>query len=131
MRQNPIATFVAVTALISCTFAPAAAETTLTPVLTAPIQGMPNTEAKIILFDVDPGWKTDHHIHPGQLFVYVLEGALKLDVDGAEPAVYSAGEAFYEIPNLGMVGANLSATERARFVVFQFGESGQPLMIAQ
>lgn len=92
---------------------------------------MPNTEAKILLFDVDPGWKTDHHIYPGQLFVYILEGTLQLDVDGAEPAVYTAGEAFYELPNLGMVGSNLSTTERAKFVVFQFGEAGQPLMIAQ
>ena len=102
-----------------------------TPVLNTAIEGMPNTEANIVLFDVDPGWKTDHHIHPGQLFVYIMEGGLRLEVDGQEPAEYVAGEGFYELPNIGMVGGNLSATERAKFIVFQFGEAGKPLMVAQ
>jgi quercetin dioxygenase-like cupin family protein len=131
MTQNILVTCVAVAAHLAVAVAPATAETAITPVLTSAIQGMPNTEAKILLFDVDPGWRTDHHIHPGQLFVYVLEGSLHLEVDGENSVDYSAGEAFYELPNHGMIGANLSATERAKFVVFQFGEAGQPLMIAQ
>lgn len=128
-RYIPV-TCVAVAANLTVAVALATAETTITPVFTAAIQGMPNTEAKIPPFDVDPGWTTDHHIHPGQLFVYVLEGSLHLEVDGENSVDYSAGEAFCQIPNLGMIGANLSAPERARFVVFQFGEAGHPLMIA-
>ena len=54
-----------------------------------------------------------------------------MEVDGQEPVEYTAGDAFYELPNLGMVGSNLSTTERAKFIVFQFGEAGQPLMVAQ
>ncbi len=131
MRRHIVAAFAAFAFHFGATLVPAAGETAITPVLTTAIKGMPNTEAKILLFDVDPGWKTDHHIHPGQLFVYILEGGLRLEVDGAEPVSYAAGEAFYELPDLGMVGANLSATERAKFVVFQFGETGQPLMVPQ
>jgi quercetin dioxygenase-like cupin family protein len=131
MRQHFFVTCAAVAIHLAVTLVPAAAETAVTPVLTTAIQGMPNTEANVVLFDVDPGWKTPHHIHPGQLFVYILEGTLHLEVDGAEPVDYSAGEAFYELPNLSMTGANLSVTERAKFVAFQFGEAGQPLMVAQ
>lgn len=131
MRSTFCVTSAAFAIQMAVTLVPAVAETVITPVLTTPIEGMPNTEAKVLLFDVDPGWKTDHHIHPGHLFVYILEGGLQLDVDGAQPVAYSAGDAFYELPDHGMVGANLSATERAKFVVFQFGEAGQPLMIAQ
>lgn len=131
MSKRAYETFVAAVALCAIPLSPALAETTLTPVLTIPIQGMPNTEAKILMFDVDPGWKTDHHIHPGHLFVYILEGSLQLDVDGSDPVVYSVGEAFYELPDLGMVGSNFSTSDRAKFVVFQFGEAGKPLMIAQ
>jgi quercetin dioxygenase-like cupin family protein len=131
MTLRIVAACAALGALLGVTLTPAAAETMATPVLNTTIEGMPNTEANIVLFDVDPGWKTDHHIHPGQLFVYMLEGALRLEVDGKEPVDYSAGEAFYELPNLGMVGGNLSTTERAKFIVFQFGEAGQPLMVAQ
>lgn len=131
MHRQICATAAAVAIQFSVALVPAVAETAITPALSSPIEGMPDTEAKVLHFDVDPGWKTDHHIHPGHLFVYILEGALQLQIDGAEPVDYSAGEAFYEMPDIGMVGANPSATERARFVVFQFGEAGQPLMVAQ
>ena len=131
MTIRIVAACAAVGAVLGVATTPVAAETMATPVLNTAIQGMPNTEANVVLFDVDPGWKTDHHIHPGQLFVYIMEGGLRLEVDGQEPVEYSAGDAFYEVPNLGMVGSNLSATERAKFIVFQFGEAGQPLMVAQ
>jgi quercetin dioxygenase-like cupin family protein len=107
------------------------AETVATPVLKAMVEGMPSTEANIVSFDIDPGWQTDHHIHPGHVFVYVIEGAIQIDVDGHDPVALSAGDAIYELPNTGMVGRNASATERAKIVVFQFGEAGQPLTIAQ
>lgn len=110
---------------------PAFAETTLKEVLNTMLEEMPNTEGKVVVVDADPGWKTPHHIHPGQLFVYVLEGGLRLEVDGEAPVEYKAGEAFYEVPNVGMSGANISTSERAKFVVFQFGEPGKPLMVEQ
>ncbi len=131
MRLRIGAACAAVSAILGAALSPAAAETMTTPVLNTVIKGMPDTEANIVVFDIDPGWKTEHHIHPGQLFVYILEGGLRLEIDGRDPVEYSAGEAFYEEPNLGMVGSNVSATERAKFVVFQFGETGQPLMVAQ
>lgn len=90
---------------------------------------MPGTEGLIVLVDVDPGWVAGHHIHPGYLFGYMLEGTLRQEVDGKEPVEYSAGQAFYEPSNVGMIGANASATERAKFIVFQFGEEGKPLMV--
>jgi quercetin dioxygenase-like cupin family protein len=109
---------------------PAFAENMVTPALKTMIEGMPNTEANIVSFDVEPGWVTDHHIHPGHVFVYVIEGALHIDVDGKDPVDYTAGSAFYELPNVGMTGGNLSATDRAKFIVFQFGEAGKQLMVA-
>jgi quercetin dioxygenase-like cupin family protein len=131
MRLRIAAACAAIGTLLCVGLEPATAETMATPVLNTAIEGMPDTEANIVLFDVDPGWKTDHHIHPGQLFVYMLEGTLHLDIDGQEPIDYTAGEAFYELPNVGMTGANMSTTERAKFVVFQFGATGAPLMVSQ
>ncbi|MBD3679007.1 MAG: cupin domain-containing protein [Rhodobacteraceae bacterium] len=131
MKLGQAAVFAASVFIAGFIQSPASAENMVNPVLKTMLEEMPNTEANVVVFDVDPGWKTDHHIHPGQLFVYVMEGGLRLDVDGQEPVVYRAGEAFYEVPNLGMIGANVSATERAKFVVFQFGEPGKPLMVPQ
>lgn len=108
-----------------------AADTMSTPALKTMVEGMENTEANIVAFDVEPGWKTDHHHHPGHVFVYVLEGNLLVEIDGKEPMSYSAGEAFYETPYVAMVGSNQSSTERAKFIVFQFGEAGKPLMVKE
>ncbi len=92
---------------------------------------MENMEANIVLFEVEPGFETERHIHPGHVFVYVLEGTVEVDAEGQDPIQVSAGEAAYELPNLPMVGRNTSSTEGARFVVFQVGEAGKPLMVNQ
>ena len=131
MKRNIVNACAASAVAVGMLFAPtvSAAETMTTPVLKTMLEDMPNTEAVVVLFDVEPGWATDHHFHPGHLFVYMLEGTLRLEVDGQEPVEYHAGEAFYELPNVGMVGTNASAMERAKFVVFQFGEVGKPIMV--
>jgi hypothetical protein len=43
----------------------------------------------------------------------------------------SAEEAAYELRNLPTVGRNTSLTEGTRFVVFQVGEAGKPLIVDQ
>ena len=106
-------------------------EERVTPLLNQQIQGMENMEANIALFEVDPGFETERHIHPGHVFVYVLEGTIEVDAEGEDPILVSAGEAAYELPNLPMIGRNTSSTEGARFVVFQVGEAGKPLMVDQ
>lgn len=131
MRYQKLVAIAAFVTSIGFAFGPVHADTVSTPVLKTMVEGMPNTEANIVSFDIEPGWQTDHHIHPGHVFVYVVEGAIQIDVDGQDAITVSAGEAIYELPNIGMVGSNASATERAKIVVFQFGEAGKPLMVSQ
>ncbi len=103
----------------------------VTKVLKATLQDMPGKEANIVLFEVGAGWTVKRHFHPGHVFVYVIEGALEINVEGSEPARVEAGGAFHEIPDRPMTAKNVSASEGARFVVFQVGEQGKPLMVAQ
>lgn len=105
-----------------------AAETT--PVLKTELAGVEGTEANIVLFDVEAGWETERHIHPGHVFVYVTEGSIHVDVEGREPRTVSAGDAFYELPDKPMVARTASADEGAKFIVFQVGPAGEPLMVA-
>jgi len=134
MHNRAIATMVA-TVFVSTTTAlvstAALGDENVTPLLKQEIQGMENMEANIALFEVDPGFETERHIHPGHVFVYVLEGTIEIDAEGEDPVRVSAGEAAYELPNLPMVGRNTSSTEGARFVLFQVGEAGKPLMVDQ
>jgi quercetin dioxygenase-like cupin family protein len=101
------------------------------PLLSQELSGMEETQANVIYYDVDPGFATERHLHPGHVFIYVIEGEIELDVEGEEPVRPSAGYAGYEPPDKPMVGRNASSTERARFVVFEVGRSDEPLTVAQ
>ena len=98
-------------------------------VLQTELQGLEGTEANIVEFEVEPGWETERHIHPGHVFVYITEGSIEVDVEGKETQTYSAGEAFYELPDLPMVARTASADEGASFIVFQVGPTGEPIMV--
>lgn len=102
-----------------------------TPLLKTPLKGMDGMEANIMLVEVPPGFQTERHLHPGHVFLYVLEGAIEVALEGREPLRLAAGDAGYEIPNTPMVGRNLSATEGARFVIMQIGPAGEPLTVPQ
>ena len=104
---------------------------TAKPLLSQELSGMEGTQANVIYYDVDPGFATERHLHPGHVFIYVIEGAIELDVEGEELVRLSAGDAGYEPPDKPMVGRNASSTERARFVVFQVGRTDEPLMVVQ
>jgi quercetin dioxygenase-like cupin family protein len=93
------------------------------------LQGEDGREANIVEFDVGPDWETERHFHPGHVFVYITEGSIEVDVEGNEPQTYSAGEAFYELPDLPMMARTASTDEGAKFIVFQVGPTGEPIMV--
>jgi quercetin dioxygenase-like cupin family protein len=97
--------------------------------LNTPLAGIAGKEANIVLFDVGPGWKLGNHSHPGHIFVYMLEGSLKIEVEGEPTHVLSPGDVLYEIPDRNMVGSNVSSTEGRKFLVFQVGDIGKPLTV--
>ena len=131
MRNRLIGTMAAMTLISASALGSAAA---LADEETIPLlkQALPdNMEANIVRLEVGPGFETERHLHPGHVFVYVLEGAIDLIVDGKEPVHVSAGEVAYEEPNQPMVGRNASSTEGARLIIFQVGEAGKPLQVDQ
>lgn len=117
----------AAAALVSTTAA--AQEAATTAVLQTELAGEPGTEANIVVFEVEPGWETQRHIHPGHVFVHVTEGTIEVDVEGEDLRTVSAGEAFYELPDKPMVARTASADEGAEFIVFQVGPTGEPIMV--
>ncbi|HJW08304.1 MAG TPA: cupin domain-containing protein [Holophagaceae bacterium] len=73
---------------------------------------------KIVEVRYGPGEASAPHRHPFPVTVYVLEGAVRTQVEGqSEPVVYHAGESFSEAPDVPhLVSANASATTPARFL---------------
>ncbi len=97
--------------------------------LKKPLAGIPGKEANVVLFAVGPGWTFGKHSHPGHIFVYMLEGSIKIEVEGEPTHVLSPGDVLYEVPGPNMVANNISSTKGARFLVFQVGDIGEPLTV--
>ncbi len=132
MNRRSLALFAAVAAFLFVGLQGAAAheiKPAVKTLLNTPLAGMAGKEANVVLFAVAPGWKIDNHSHPGHIFVYMLQGSIKIEVEGEPTQVIGPGDVLYEIPDRNMVANNISSTEGARFLVFQVGDIGKPLTV--
>ncbi len=79
---------------------------------------------------IAPGASGSRHRHPGPTFVYVLEGAVEIELEGAPARVYRVGETFYEDPHqLHISTKNGSKAEPARILVYHLSHKGEPLTL--
>ncbi len=79
-------------------------------------------------FSIPPEFVGGRHMHPGPVWVYVLEGVLTVELDG-ETKTFSAGELYPEDIDAAMTGRNLSGTDDLEFLAFQIGNVGELMMI--
>lgn len=94
----------------------------------APLPGVEGKEMVVKHFSIPPEFVGGKHMHPGPVFVYVLEGELTVKLDG-ETKTFGAGELYPENIEAVMVGKNLSGTDDLELLVFQVGDIGKPMMI--
>ena len=130
MKRRFLVLFAAVAALSFAGAQGAAAHETkpvVKTLLKMPLAGIAGKEANVVLLDVGPGWKIGNHFHPGHVFVYMIQGSIKIEVEGEPTRVLGPGDVLYELPNRNMVANNISSTQGAKFLVFQVGDIGKPL----
>jgi quercetin dioxygenase-like cupin family protein len=112
---------------------PAAAEDAkITPLLLKPFADMAGgtKEGLMITVDYPPGGSSGIHRHNAHVFVYVLQGALVMQVKGGPLTTVGAGQSFYEGPDdIHAVSRNASTTEPAKFVVFMVKDKGAPPLL--
>jgi quercetin dioxygenase-like cupin family protein len=84
-------------------------------------------EMQVWVADIPPGAATGPHIHPTPRFVYVLEGAVILELDGQPSQTFRAGQAFVEMAGNRHNFRNASTTEPAKALGFQYAGKDQPL----
>jgi quercetin dioxygenase-like cupin family protein len=96
-----------------------------------PIPNIPGKSLLGVVVSYPPGGKNKSHHHAPSAFItaYVLEGAVRSQVDGGPVKVYHAGEYFTEKPGAHhMVSENASATEPAKMLaIFVLDTGAQPL----
>ena len=87
-----------------------------------------SAEVTALLLDIGPGGETGRHMHPYPAFVYVLEGAIDVEMDGGIVHTYKAGGSFIEVVNIWHNGKNRGTTPAKVLVVFA-GVHGKPNLV--
>ena len=97
------------------------------PLMTRDLTGIPNKEATMLTVQYLPGGASLPHRHNSHVFVYVLEGTLKMQVEGQPVVTLTAGQTFYENPtDVHSVSANASPTQPAKILVFMVKDKDKP-----
>jgi len=98
--------------------------------MTKDLAGAPGKETLMLTVEYPPGAIEPVHRHNAQAFVYVLEGAVVMQVKGQAPVTLKPGDTFYEgNEDVHLVGRNASQTSPARFVVFLVKDKGAPAVL--
>lgn len=102
----------------------------VTPLLAKDLVGAPGRQATMITVSYAPGESAPVHRHNAQVFVYMLEGTMVMQVKGQEQVTLHPGQTFYEGPDdIHVVGRNASATEPAKFLVFMVKDKTSPTSV--
>jgi quercetin dioxygenase-like cupin family protein len=89
--------------------------------------GMPGKEIVVSAIEVPPGASSPPHRHDAQVFVYVLQGKMIMQVKGGPRMTLGPGQMFYENPtDIHTVSANASNSEPAKFLAFLIKDKGKP-----
>jgi quercetin dioxygenase-like cupin family protein len=109
---------------------PQQAQETITPLLTKDVAGFPGEQALMYTVDFPPAFSSPIHRHNAQVFVYVLEGSVVMQVRGQNEVTLGPGQSFYEgRSDIHTVSRNASSTQPAKFLVFLINQKGSPLVI--
>src|SRR5215471_10339514 len=86
-------------------------QASVTPLTSKDLPDLPGKEALMITVEYPPGSVDPIHRHNAHAFIYVLEGAIIMQVRGGKEVTLTPGQTFYEGPDdVHIVGRNASKT---------------------
>jgi quercetin dioxygenase-like cupin family protein len=98
------------------------------PLMTRDLAGIPGKEAIVLTVEYGPGESSRPHRHDANVFVYVLEGTITMQVKGGPAVTLQPGQTYYESPSdIHTVSANASKTAPAKMLVFIVKDQGTPV----
>jgi quercetin dioxygenase-like cupin family protein len=101
---------------------------TAQPLLRQDLPDIPGKEVIMLTVSYLPGGASLPHRHDAEVFVYVLEGAVVMQVDGQLAVTLGPGQTFHEGPgDIHRQSANASATQPAKIVVFMIKDKNKPV----
>ena len=91
------------------------------------LAGSPDREVLMLTVEYPPGAASLPHRHDAQVFVYVLEGEVKMQVAGGPEVTLRRGQTFYEGPqDVHTVSAN-AGNAAAKILVFIVKNKNSPV----
>lgn len=105
----------------------AQAQSVTTPLLTQALPDLPGKEVVMSTVVFPAGVASPAHRHDAHTFVYVLEGAVVMQVAGGPVLTLRPGDTFYETPtDVHATSRNASATSPAKILVVMLKDQGRP-----
>jgi quercetin dioxygenase-like cupin family protein len=96
--------------------------------MTRDLAGAAGKEVLMVTVEYLKGGASLPHRHNAQVFVYVLEGRVRMQVAGSPAVTLGPGGTFYEGPeDVHTISANASRTKSARILVFIIKDKGAPV----
>ena len=90
---------------------------------------IPGREVIMAEVELPPGTSEGLHTHPSaELFGFVVDGEISVEIQGKPPATLKAGDHFYFAPGVVHQNANRSSAPAKTYVVF-VAEKGKPLTV--
>jgi quercetin dioxygenase-like cupin family protein len=106
-----------------------AQQPTVTSLLSKDLTELHGKEGVLLEVDYPPGGSDPIHRHNADVFVYVLEGTVVMQVQGGEPVTLKPGQTFYEGPNdVHTIARNASKTKSAKFLALFIKEKSAPIL---
>ena len=87
-----------------------------------------SAELSAVRLDIGPSGETGRHMHPYPTLVYVLEGAIDVEMDGGMVNSYKAGDSFLMVVNT-WTNAKNNGTVPAKMLVVFVGVHGKPNLV--
>jgi quercetin dioxygenase-like cupin family protein len=92
------------------------------------LAGSTGKEVLMVTVEYLAGGASLPHRHNAQVFVYVLDGRVRMQVQGSAAVTLGRGGTFYEGPDdIHTISANASRTKPARILVFIVKDKGAPV----
>jgi len=102
----------------------------VTPLLSKDLTDLPGKEGVMITVEYPPGASDAIHRHNADVFVYILEGSIVMQVRGGKEVTLTPGQTFYEGPSdVHVVSRNASQTKPAKFVVLLIKDKATPILV--
>jgi quercetin dioxygenase-like cupin family protein len=107
-----------------------AQQTKVTKIRSEDLANVSGKEGVMVVVEYPPGGTDPIHRHNANVFVYVLEGSIVMQVRGGKEVTLTPGQTFYEGPeDVHVVGRNAIKTEPAKFLVFFVKDKGAPALV--